>query len=157
MRLFKTLFAPLMGWIAFQLFRFPWFKKSRLKHRLVMKLFRYAAEYGSVRALSVYGHLLFFRGEGMANRVQGALYIERAADKGESKAAYQMGKIFEEGYQNYPVNPDRAVKYYSVSAQTGHILAIRRLVDVYSNGELEQTQSGVDAAYWLNQLEEGHL
>ena len=157
MRLFMTLFAPLLGWLAFQLFRFPLFKKSQIKHRLVMKLFRYAADNGSVRALSVYGHLLLFRGEGVTNRIQGVIYIERAADKGDSKAAYQMGKIFEEGYQNYPVNPDKAVKYYRKSADSGHMLAIRRLVDVYNNGELEQAKSGADAAYWLNKLEEGHF
>ncbi len=153
MRLFMTSIAPLLGWIAFQLFRFPLLKKSRAKHRFVMKLFRYAADYGSVRALSVYGHLLFFRGEGITNRIQGAIYIERAADKGDSKAAYQMGKIFEEGHQNYPVDPDKAVKYYHKAAETGHMLAIKRLVDVYTHGELKKEKSGVDAAYWLNQLE----
>ncbi|BBB25551.1 conserved hypothetical protein [Amphritea japonica ATCC BAA-1530] len=150
-----TSIAPLLGWVAFQLFRFPLLKKSRAKHRFVMKLFRYAADYGSVRALSVYGHLLFFRGEGMTNRIQGAIYIERAADKGDSKAAYQMGKIFEEGHQNYPVSPGKAVKYYHKAAEAGHILAIKRLVDIYKNGELETGESESDAAHWLNQLEAG--
>lgn len=157
MRLFMTLFAPLLGWFAFQLFRFPLFKKSRIKHQLVMKLFRYAADNGSVRALSVYGHLLFFRGEGMTNRIQGIIYIERAADKGDSKAAYQMGKIFEEGHQNYASNPDKAVKYYRKSASAGHILSIRRLVDVYSNGELEQERSGAEAAHWISQQEDSRF
>ncbi|WP_372597205.1 tetratricopeptide repeat protein [Amphritea sp.] len=156
MRLFMTLIAPLLGWIAFRLFHLPLLKKSEAKHRFVMKLFRYAADYGSVRALSVYGHLLHFRGEGMNNRIQGLIYLERAADKGDSKAAYQMGKIFEEGYQNYPADPVKAVKYYRQSAESGHILALRRMVDICSKGELEQEKSAVDAAYWLDLLEADH-
>lgn len=155
MRLLMTLIAPLIGWIAFQLFHLPLMKRSRAKHQLVMKLFRYAADYGSVRALSVYGHLLFFRGEGMTNRIQGVIYLERAADKGDSKAAYQMGKIFEEGYQNYPIDDAKAVTYYHQAAQKGHVLAIKRMVDIFSNGELGQAKSDVEAAYWLDKLEGG--
>ncbi len=155
MRLFMTLIAPFLGWLAFRLFHLPIMKSSKVKHRFVMKLFRYAADYGSVRALSVYGHLLHFRGEGMNNRIQGVIYIERAADKGDSKAAYQMGKIFEEGYQNYPADAAKAVKYYRQAAESGHILAIKRMVDIFSKGEMEQEKSDIDAAYWLDQLEAG--
>ncbi|MBU2965406.1 SEL1-like repeat protein [Amphritea sp. 2_MG-2023] len=153
MRLLMTLIAPLLGWIAFRLFHLSFMKGSRAKHQLVMKLFRYAADYGSVRALSVYGHLLFFRGEGMTNRIQGLIYLERAADKGDSKAAYQLGKVFEEGYSTYPADPVKAVKYYRQAAESGHILAIKRMVDICTNGELEQAQSGADAASWLAKLE----
>lgn len=155
MRLFMTLIAPLLGWIAFRLFHLPILKGSKAKHRFVMKLFRYAADYGSVRALSVYGHLLHFRGEGVTNRVQGLIYLEQAANKGDSKAAYQMGKTFEEGYQTYQADATKAVNYYRQSAESGHILAIRRMVDICTNGELGQEKSDIDAAYWLNQLEAG--
>lgn len=153
MRLLMTLVAPLLGWIAFHLFHLRFMKRSRAKHQLVMKLFRYAADYGSVRALSVYGHLLFFRGEGMTNRIQGLIYLERAAEKGDSKAAYQLGKVFEEGYQTYPVDPVKAVKYYRQAAQGGHVLAIKRMVDIFTNGELGQAEAGDEAAQWLKMLE----
>ncbi len=155
MRLFMTLIAPLLGWIAFRLFHLPVMKGSKAKHNFVMKLFRYAADYGSVRALSVYGHLLHFRGEGVTNRIQGVIYLERAANKGDSKAAYQMGKIFEEGYETYSADATKAVRYYRQAAESGHILAIRRMVDITTNGELGQAASGADSAHWLNQLEAG--
>ncbi|WP_299199162.1 sel1 repeat family protein [uncultured Amphritea sp.] len=156
MRLFMKLIAPLLGWIAFRLFHLPILKGSKAKHSFVMKLFRYAADYGSVRALSVYGHLLHFRGEGVTNRIQGLIYLERAADKGDSKAAYQMGKTYEEGYETYKADAVKAVNYYRQAAEAGHILAIRRMVDITTNGELEQEASGIDSAHWLNQLEAGH-
>ncbi|GGK76207.1 tetratricopeptide repeat protein [Amphritea balenae] len=152
MRLVMTLLAPLLGWISFQLFRMPLFKKSPRKHRLVMKLFRYAADNGSVRALSVYGHLLFYRGEGETNKVQGAIYLERAADKGDMKAAYQMGKIFEQGYQNFPMSQEKACRYYQAAAEQGHVLALRRMVDAYSEGELGLDVSESEAGFWQAKL-----
>jgi len=140
--------APFLGWLAFRLFRASAFKKSETKHKWVMKLFRYAADNGSTRALSVYGHLLHFRGEDENNRVQGAIYIERAAQQGDQKAAYQMAKIFEQGYQNFSQNNEKALSYYQQAAQSGHVLALKRLVDIYADGELGQSVSAEQADYW---------
>lgn len=148
MRLLMTLLAPVLGWIAFRLFRMPLLKHSRRKHTLVMKMFRLAADYGSVRALSVYGHLLFYRGEGLTNKIQGAIYLQRAADKGDAKAAYQMARIYQEGFDNYPVNHEQAVALYRVAAAAGHLLAVRRLIEIYSRGELSQRQDDAEADYW---------
>ena len=64
-----------------------------------------------------------------------------------------MGKIFEVGYQNYPADPAKAVKYYRQAAESGHILALRRMVDICNKGELEQKKSDTDAAYWLDLLD----
>lgn len=148
MRLLMKLLAPLLGWFAYFLFRLPVGKKSRGKHTLVMKLFRYAADYGSVKALSVYGHLLFFRGEGETNKIQGAIYLERAAEKGDTKAAYQMARIYEQGYTNFTVDPAKSVSFYLQAAEGAHPLAIGRLIEIYSNGELEQAVSEVQAIFW---------
>lgn len=148
MRLLMTLLAPALGWIAFRLFRLPLLKQSRRKHHTVMKLFRLAADYGSVRALSVYGHLLFYRGEGLNNKIQGAIYLERAADKGDAKAAYQMARIYETGFDNYPINHDKSLHYYRVAGDHGHRLAITRLIAIYSQGELSQQPDLSELNYW---------
>lgn len=114
-----------------------------------MKLFRFAADNGHKRALSVYGHLLHFRGDGAQNRIQGGIYLQQAADKGDVKAQYQMGKIFEEGFEHY-FQPDesKALTFYQQAAEQGHQLAIKRLVDVYENGELGQLADLALAASW---------
>ena len=151
MRLFMTLVAPLLGWFTYFLFRLPVAKKSRVKHSFVMKLFRYAADYGSVKALSVYGHLLFFRGDGETNKVQGAIYLERAAEKGDAKAAYQMGKVYEAGCTNFPADNTKAFRLYLQAASAKHILAIRKLVEVYQQGLLEQPVSDEKSEYWCSQ------
>ena len=148
MRLFMTLVAPLLGWFAYFLFRLTVAKKSRVKHNIVMKLFRYAADYGSVKALSVYGHLLFFRGDGETNKVQGAIYLERAAEKGDIKAAYQMAKIYEVGYTRFAKDQDKARGFYLQAAEGSHPLALRRMVDIYTDGELGQDISEARAAFW---------
>ena len=66
-----------------------------------MSSFRLAADAGHRQALSVYGHLLFLRGDTTKSKIQGAIYLERAADRGEMKAQYQMGRIYETGFEGY--------------------------------------------------------
>jgi len=129
--------APLIAWLADRLFHLPLLKRSRLRHRLAMRLFRFAADNGSRRALSVYGHLLHFRGEDVASRIQGGIYLQRAADKGDAKAQYRMGQIFEQGFEHY-FQPDlsKALQYYRQAAEQQHPLAIKRMIEVYEEGAL---------------------
>jgi TPR repeat protein len=128
MRFIGKLLAPVVFWIAYALFRSPFARSGKPQHQGVMRLFRYAADHGNRRALSVYGHLLHFRGEGVSNRVQGAIYLQRAADLGDMKAQYQMGRIFEQGFEHY-FQPDsvKAKQYYALAAKQGHMLAQRWL------------------------------
>ncbi|MET3998132.1 tetratricopeptide repeat protein [Marinobacterium sp. MBR-109] len=129
--------APLIAWLANCLFHLPLFKRSRLRHRVAMRLFRLAADNGSQRALSVYGHLLHFRGEDMASRIQGGIYLQRAADGGDPRAQYQMGRIFENGFEHhFPPDLGKALQYYRQAAEQLHPLAIRRMIEVYEEGAL---------------------
>ena len=148
MRLLMKILAPLVGWLAFRMFRSAVFKRSAAKHRMVMKWFRFAADNGSTRALSVYGHLLHFRGEGLDNRIQGAIYLERAALQGDQKAAYQMANVYEAGYQNFPQSDAKAWLYYQQAAKSGHVLALKRVIQIYREGGLGQSASPELAAYW---------
>ncbi|WP_240476497.1 tetratricopeptide repeat protein [Marinobacterium rhizophilum] len=130
-----------------------WLKASRHRHLLAMKLFRLAADNGHRRALSVYGHLLHFRGDGIANRVQGAIYLQLAADKGDSKACYQMGRIFEQGFEHrFVADTAKALHYYRRAAEQQHPLALRRLADVYRDGELGQAVDLETAQRWEAQI-----
>ncbi|WP_415906508.1 tetratricopeptide repeat protein [Neptuniibacter sp. QD72_48] len=149
MRAFNRLLAPFIFAIAYALFRSSIKQRSKKKHDFVMKLFRFAADNGHKRALSVYGHLLHFRGDGVQNRIQGGIYIQQAAEKGDSKAQYQMGKIFEEGFEHYfQPDPTKALKFYTQAAEQTHQLAVRRLVDIYTDGELDQEPNQERAKQW---------
>ncbi|WP_415902955.1 tetratricopeptide repeat protein [Neptuniibacter sp. QD29_5] len=149
MRAFNRLLAPVIFAIAYALFRSSIKQRSKKKHDFVMKLFRFAADNGHKRALSVYGHLLHFRGDGLQNRIQGGIYIQQAAEKGDAKAQYQMGKIFEEGFENYfQPDPTKALKFYTQAAEQAHQLAVRRLVDIYTDGELDQEPNQELAKQW---------
>ena len=149
MRWFSRLIAPLVFVIAYGLFRSSIQQKSRKKHTFVMKLFRFAADNGHKKALSVYGHLLHFRGEGEQNRIQGGIYLQQAAEKGDAKAQYQMGKIYEEGFGHY-FQPDhsKALRFYASAAEQGHQLAIKRMVEVYRDGELGQASDVTESEKW---------
>lgn len=154
MRLLMKLLAPALFWIAYAAFRSSLLRHSRRKHNLVMKLFRLAADNDSRRALSVYGHLLHFRGEGVANRIQGAIYLQRAAAQGDTKALYQMGRIYEQGYEHYfPVNAQKAVAAYRQAAQQGHPLALKRMANLYAEGGLGESPDPVQHARWQQQLD----
>lgn len=145
--------APVLFKISYWIFRSPVFKGSKYRHDKLMKIFRFCADNDSVQALSVYGHLLHFRGEGKDNRIQGGIYLNRAADKGDVKAQYQMGKIYEEGFEHYfePSN-EKAMKYFSLAAEQGHHLAVSRLIKAYQEGELGIQVDQKEAALWQARL-----
>ncbi|WP_067982969.1 tetratricopeptide repeat protein [Neptuniibacter pectenicola] len=149
MRFISRLLAPFVFVIAYALFRSSMQQKSLKKHTFVMKLFRFCADNGHKKALSVYGHLLHFKGDGVQNRIQGGIYLQQAAEKGDDKAQYQMGRIFENGYEHY-FQPDEAtaLRFYTNAAEQGHQLAIKRLVDTYAQGELGQVADPVKADVW---------
>lgn len=149
MRYLMRLIAPMVFWVAYGLFRAELGKGSLKKHGFVMRVFRFAADNDSRRALSVYGHLLHFRGEGVQNRIQGAIYLERAAQAGDAKAQYQMGRVYESGFEHYfQQNEMKALAFYQQAGQQGHPLAVRRLFDVYSEGQLGQLADDAQAQSW---------
>jgi TPR repeat protein len=114
-----------------------------------MRIFRFAADNDSCKALSVYGHLLHFRGEDVQNRIQGAIYIQRSADKGDMKSQYQMGKIYEAGYESYySVSDEKSLKYYRLAASQGHTLAISRMIKVYEEGQLGEQSNPTEVKHW---------
>ena len=151
MRLILKFLAPLLGWLAYRLFRSSIFKSSQGKHQLVMKLFRYAADNGSTKALSVYGHLLHYRGEDETNKIQGAIYLRRAAEQGDIKAAYQIARLFEKGYPVIGEDVDKALQFYRQAGEHGHVLAIKRLIEVYESGGLHQLADPQQLAFWKEQ------
>ncbi|WP_246480846.1 tetratricopeptide repeat protein [Motiliproteus sediminis] len=114
-----------------------------------MGTFRLAADVGHRRALSVYGYLLFLRGDSVQSRIQGAIYLERSASAGDARACYQMGKIYEEGFE-FHFRPDsaKALTYYRQAAAKGHALAITRLADAAAQGELGLQPDAAEAERW---------
>lgn len=153
MRGLLRLLAPLIFSIAYRAFRSKLFKHSGRKHRWLMSSFRLAADAGHPVALSVYGHLLFLRGDSPKSTIQGAIYLERAAAQGDMKAQYQMGRISETGVGDYfRINLDKALDFYRQAAAQGHVLAIIRLADSYANAELGLTQDLAKAGRWRQKI-----
>lgn len=149
MRFISKLMAPVAFILANTLFRSSVLRNSKKKHVFVMKVFRFAADNGHVKALSIYGHLLHFRGEGVQNRIQGGIYIEQAALKGEAKAQYQIAKIYESGFEHYfAKNEQKALMFYQKAAEQAHALAVQKMVDIYKNGQLGVTLSQELSQQW---------
>lgn len=151
-RIINRLLSPPVFWLASGLFHSPVARSSAKRHHSVMKLFRFSADNGYRPALSLYGHLLHFRGDGIQSRVQGGMYIQQAAEQGDEKAQYQMGRIFEVGYEHYfQPDPAMALRYYRMAAEQQHPLAVKRLIDVFEQGELGEMADAAAAHYWRQQ------
>lgn len=91
---------------------------------MAMKLFRYGAERGDRAALTTYGSLLHFRGADPASRTQGALYLQVAAEQGDAKALWLVGKFYEEGLPPFfDQDPAKARDCFQQAADAGHPLA----------------------------------
>ncbi|GAA0787282.1 hypothetical protein GCM10009109_09700 [Marinobacterium sediminicola] len=118
-----------------------------------MRLFRWAAEQGNRNALSTYGHLLHFRGEDVSSRIQGGIYLERAANLGDAKAQYQMGRIYEQGFEHYfRPDPVKALAYYRLAGEQNHPLAVKRMIAVYDEGALGAAIDPARAECWRKRL-----
>ena len=95
------------------------------------------------------GICCIFGGMACKTVFKGGIYLQRAADQGDMKAQYQMGRIFEEGFEHYfQPNAEKARHYYELAAKQGHQLAVTRMVDIYANGELAVAADESQASYW---------
>lgn len=119
------------AWTAFLLGR--WLYARRWFHRLfpnstgLTGLLRHAAEANHAGALSLLGHLFFHRGVSFADRSLGWEYLVRAAELGEHKAEYQVGREVLQGRRHASVPENKARLYLQRSAEAGHVLALRLL------------------------------
>ncbi len=151
--LLVPLFRPVYFWLGYGLFRSPFYRRQGRLHSFCMNLLRLAADLNHTRAQSIYGHLLHLHGDSQASKVQGGIFLERAANAGDMKAQYLMGRIYEHGYTAY-FSPDsaKALHFYTEAAKQSHVVAIARLVDAYEEGELGQTADPQQAEYWQQQM-----
>lgn len=141
--------AKIVYWVAYAIFRSPFARRSKSLHNWTMKLFRYASERGNKQALTVYGNLLYYRGGDELSRQQGALYIQSAAKLGDVKSLWQLGQFFEKGVPPVIAQSDsKAFTHISKAAEAGHPLAIKRLVEVYTDGQLGEEADSEKAGYW---------
>ena len=148
-----SLIGNLAARTAYAIFRSPLARRSKWIHDKTMKLFRVGAQRGSVKALSTYGFLLHFRGSDAASKEQGALYIQAAAERGDARSQYQMGKLYEAGYPPVVFKiADKAFDNYKAAAEQGHPVAIQRMVDIYSQGELGREVDVEKAQKWEAKL-----
>ncbi|MEH6471534.1 MAG: hypothetical protein V7752_09790 [Halopseudomonas sp.] len=153
MRGLLKVLAPLIFWVAYRAFRSKSFKHSGRKHKWVMSSFRLAADIGHCQALSVYGHLLLLRGDTTQSKIQGGIYLERAAELGDMRAQYQIARVFETGFESF-FHSDfgKARSFYQQAAEQGHVLAITRLADAYAQGELGLEVDVVQSASWRQKM-----
>ncbi|MCQ4320088.1 tetratricopeptide repeat protein [Stutzerimonas stutzeri] len=92
------------------------------------------AAIGDSKAQSFYGHILLFRGQGFGARQEGMRLLRLAAEKGDAKAAYQMGVISLGEDAIHGPDGAKAAYWWKLAAEAGHPLAAARLAQLYMEG-----------------------
>jgi TPR repeat protein len=65
------------------------------------------------------------------------------------KSQYQMGKVYEMGYESYfSVSGEKSLHYYRLAASQGHTLAISRMIKVYKEGQLGEESNVDEVKHW---------
>lgn len=128
--------ARLGCWVARRLFHWSWLVKQPRAWNWMQGQFARMASLGDVQVQSFYGHLLLFRGQGLAARQEGLRFLQLAAVAGDAKAAYQMGVVSLAGDLQHPADAQVTADWWSKAASAGHPLAARRLVGLYQQGGL---------------------
>jgi hypothetical protein len=60
--------------------------------------------------------------------------IDKLAADGDTEAQYQLAIRYESGTYGYQQNAEKALYWFKMSANAGHLLAIKSLVDIYGKG-----------------------
>jgi TPR repeat protein len=82
-----------------------------------------AANEGDVEAMAGMGEAYYFENQFVErNLTKAAEWWEKAANKGQSKAAYNVGIMYEKG-EGVPQNKIKSAKYYKIAAEGGHVPA----------------------------------
>ena len=144
----------LLSALALKLFHFKPLSRCEVCHHRLMKLMRLLCDKGDNPViLSLYGHLLLFRGADSGSREQGIEYLRRAALAGDSKAQHRLGCCYEMGIKGLlQANPQRAVGFYCQAAKAGHALSIERMARACREGELGVAVDLASAEQWQSQL-----
>ncbi|PTS84437.1 hypothetical protein DBR00_11030 [Pseudomonas sp. HMWF032] len=129
-----TLRARLGYALARRLFHWSWVVKQPRAWRWMEGQFARMANLGYCPAQSFYGHILLFRGLGVAARDEGRRLLALAAKSGDAKAAYQLGVLSLTGDTQHAPDAQQAIVWWAQAAQAGHPAAAYRLAELYRAG-----------------------
>ncbi|MFP8965950.1 tetratricopeptide repeat protein [Pokkaliibacter sp. CJK22405] len=145
----STLAADLIYPLVNGLVRLPLWSSAQARQQLRLKGLAWCACRGHVRAQSQYGHFLYFRGRSSEQRHQGVQFIIAAAQAGDVNSQYQAALLLEQGSDALEMNTAAAIHWYQQAGEQGHVQSVRRLIQIYSKGELGVNVDGQQARYWM--------
>lgn len=120
--------------VARRLLRIRWAVEQPKLWRWMEGQFSRMAAIGDTSAQSFYGHILLFRGQGYGARREGIRLLRLAAEKGDAKAAYQMGVIALSEDADHGPDGAQAARWWTLAFEAGHPLAATRLAQLYKAG-----------------------
>ena len=124
-----------LGWkVARALFRVQWLIRQPASWRWMEQQFARQAGSGDPQACEFYGHILLFRGQGLAAKEEGLRLLRIAADAGQGKAAWQLGIQAFKGDLRHEPDAAEARRRWEQALAAGHPLAATRLAELLTEG-----------------------
>lgn len=124
-----------MGYrLARRMLDWPWLVKQDSIWQWMQGQFSRMANLGDVGAQSFYGHILWFKGQGPSAKQEGRRLLMLAADGGDAKAAFQLGRISLEDQVGQSADAAVAATFWEKAVEGGHPLAARKLASLYHDG-----------------------
>ena len=121
-------------WLARRLFHWPWLLRQPRAWGWMEGQFARMARLGDAGAQDFYGHVLLFRGEGLAAREEGLRLLRQAAAQGRLKAAFQLGVQALKGSARQAPDAAEARRWWQQAADGGHPLAALKLAQLLREG-----------------------
>lgn len=121
-------------WLARRLLGWTWLARQPGAWRWMEGQFARRAALGDAGAEDFYGHLLLFRGQGLAAREEGLRLLRLAASKGRAKAAFQLGVQALQGSAQRTPDAVEAQRWWQQAADAGHPLAALKLAELLRAG-----------------------
>ena len=88
---------------------------------------------------------------------QGVQFLNRAAEKGSTKAQMYLGWTYQYGQDGFSQSIDLCLKYYNMASEQGEIEAQRRLAEIYYEGDGVEKSKEMAIYYYTLAADQGDL
>jgi serine/threonine protein kinase len=105
------------------------------KYAEAIELYKKAADMNHAKAQNKLGEIYVEGRKATRNAAEAFAWLQKAANQGLPVAQFNLGQLYDFGFDEFPENDVQAVNWYKKAAEQGHIDAQYFLGIMYANGQ----------------------